>query len=288
MGTNQGLQETAQDLKGDVKKIVRTTTMSPFVETLERLGYIVRGLVYSVIGVLALQAAIGGGGALTDPQGAIATLGKTPVGGILLYVILIGLLGYGLWGLVRAIADPLHKGSDTKGTFARIGYAISGFSYLLLGFVTYNLINGNTPGSSTQQLQQTIGSILAKPWGVWVVGFVALCVIGAGISQIVQGLEATFNRLFKSYMLSASQLRWITRLGRFGYVARGFVFTLIGVFLGLAAYHNDPAQAKGIDAVLASLRNGPYGFVLLGIVALGLIGFGIFSIMCGFWLRLRR
>jgi len=88
--------------------------------------------------------------------------------------------------------------------------------------------------------------------------------------------------------LSSNQRKWIDRLGRFGTAARGVVFTLVGMFLFLAAFHHDPSHAKGIDGVLTALLHQPYGAWLLGVVALGLVAFGIYSAMSGLWLRLKR
>jgi Domain of Unknown Function (DUF1206) len=169
MGTNTGNRGTAARLEQKGKHVARQAVTSPLIENLTRLGYLVRGLVYGVIGLLALQVVLGGSGALTDTQGAIAVMGRTPLGGILLYAILIGLVGYGLWGLIRAIADPLHRGTDAKGIVERVGYAISGISYLLLAMATYSLITGGASaarsGAQTAQTQQTVGTILSQPWG---------------------------------------------------------------------------------------------------------------------------
>lgn len=292
MSINSRIQGRADNLKQEGKKVAREATTSPLVETLLRLGYVVRGVVYGVIGLLALQMVVGGGGKLTDTQGAIAVIGKTPLGGVLLYVILAGLVGYGLWGLIRAIVDPLHKGTDAKGIAERVGYAISGISYLLLGLATFSLITGGASaarsGAQAAQTQQITGTILSKPWGAWVVALVALIVMGAGVLQIYQGFHPSFDQQFKPYALSSGQRKWIARVGRFGAAARGLVFTLIGLFLFLAAYHNDPSRAQGIDGVLASLLHQPYGPWLLGVVALGLIAFGVYSALSGFWLRLKR
>src|SRR5690349_10027890 len=136
MGVNTQMQKGFDNLKQTGDKAVRGVTASPIMETLMRLGYIVRGLVYGIIGLLAFQVVAGMGGSFDDPQGAIVALGKTPLGGIVLYAILFGLVGYALWGFIRAIADPLHKGSDAKGIALRIGYAVSGVSYLLLALAT--------------------------------------------------------------------------------------------------------------------------------------------------------
>lgn len=265
---------------------------SSLVETLMRLGYGARGLVYGVIGLLALQVAVGGGGTLTDPQGAIAAMGQTPFGGVVLYAVLFGLLGYGLWGLIRAGLDPLHRGAEPKGIAVRLGYAVSGMSYLLLALSTYGLLTGGAAaargGSQTAQTQQNTATILTQPWGVWVIVLVAVIIMVVGVLQIYQGLQRKFDQQFTPYALDSNQRKWITRIGQFGTAARGLVFTLIGVFLFLAAYNHDPKLAQGFDGVLISLLHQPYGLVLLGIVALGLIAFGLYSVMSGIWLRLKK
>jgi hypothetical protein len=272
-------------------RATREVTTSRLMETLMRLGYIVRGLVYGAIGVLAFRVALGRGGTLTDPQGAIATLGRSALGGILLYGILVGLVGYALWSLIRAGFDPLHEGGGTKGVLQRVGHAVSGVSYLLLAYGTYSLIRGGraaAAGTQSGQTQQATASILAKPGGVWAVGIVAVALTAAGLLQVYNGLRPDFKRQFEAYALSPGQRRWVHRLGRFGTAARGLVFTLTGVFLFLAAYRHNANQAKGIAGVLAALLQQPYGPWLLGIVALGLVAFGIYSAMSGLWLRFAR
>jgi multidrug transporter EmrE-like cation transporter len=292
MGTNSKSQGAVAHLEQKGKQVAHDATVSPLMENLLRLGYLVRGLVYGVIGLMALQVVIGGGGALTDTQGAIAIMGGAAGGGILLYAVLVGLASYGLWGLVRAIVDPLHKGKDTKGIAERVGYAISGISYLLLALATYGLITGRATavqnGSQTAQTQQTVGTLLSQPWGALLVMLIALIVMGVGLFQVNQGIQPQFHQQFTPYALNTRQRTWITRMGRFGMAARGLVFMLIGLFLFLAAYHHDPSRAQGIEGVLASLLQQPYGIWLLGIVALGLIAFGVYSALSGVWLRLKR
>ena len=260
-------------------------------ENLARFGYVVRGLVYIVIGILALQVALGGGGALTDPQGAIAVVGKSAPGAVLLYFILVGLLGYGLWGFIRAVMDPLHKGNDTKGILARVGYAVSGISYLLLAVATYGSITGGaTPASSgaqTAQAQKTAATILDQSWGAYAVALAAVIIMGVGLIQIIAGLQRKFDEQKISNSLPANQKRLMDRVGQFGMAARGVVFALIGVFLFLAAYTRDASRAQGIDGVLKEILAQPSGLWLLGVIALGLIAFGVYSVMSGIWLRLR-
>ena len=285
------LERGARTIKHNVQRAANQATMSPWMEALLRLGYFVRGVVYGVIGLLALEAAFGGGGALTDPKGAIAAIGGTSLGGILLYVILVGLVSYGLWGLIRAIIDPQNNGTSAKGIIERVGYAVSGISYMALGYAVYNPVQGgiaSARGSQTAQIQQTTGTIMSKPWGAWVVALGGIIMVVVGCVQIYRGIQPSFDRQFKPYALKTSQRKWIIRLGHIGMPARGLVFALVGLFLLLAAITNNPSQAKGIDGVLASLLHQPFGPWLLGIVALGLIAFGLYSAMSGFWLRIRR
>ncbi len=273
-------------------QLAHDTVMSPLFERLMRLGFAVRGLIYGFIGVLAFRVAMGGNGFLTDPQGAIMAMGTTPIGSMLLYAILVGLIGYSLWGIVRAVFDPLHKGNDLKGTVIRIGYLVSAISYGFLAAVTYGLITGTATvarnGSQTAQTQQTAASLFRTSWGPWVIALVGLILIGDGLFQISEAMGNKFDRQFRPYVLNAEQRLWIHRLGRFGTAARGLVFGLIGLFLFLAAYRHDPSEARGFDGVLAALLHQPYGPWLLALVALGLVAFGIYSAMSGLWLRFRR
>src|SRR5262249_53195703 len=133
--------------------------------------------------------------------------------------------------------------------------------------------------------QQTTASILLQPWGQWIVGIAAAVVTGWGVMQIIQGLSRTFDQQFQPYVLSR---KWVERLGQFGTAARGLVFTLIGMFLFLATFHRDPSQARGIDGVLTALLHQPYGPWLLGVVALGLLAFGVYSVIGGISLRFKR
>jgi len=288
----QTVHRGATNIKNMGTKAAQEATTSRLMESLMRLGYIVRGLVYGMIGLLSIQVATGVGGSLDDPQGAIVALGKTPLGGVVLYGVLAGLVGYALWGFIRAAADPLHKGSDAKGIALRLGYAVSGVSYLLLALATYGLITGGGSaarnGAQTAQTQQTTASILSQPWGPVAVAIAGIVVIVVGAIQVFQGVNSTFDKQFDPYSLTPYQRTWIDRLGRFGTAARGVVFTLVGFFLFSAGYQHNANQAQGIDGVLSALLHQSFGPLLLAVVALGLLAFGIYSGMSGILLRFKR
>src|SRR4051794_22624734 len=248
----------------------------PWVERLARLGYAVRGILYMTVGLLAFLLATGRGGATTDKNGTIAAIGSQPFGKLLLVIIAVGLVGYSLWGFVRAIFDPLKRGTDPKGIAQRLGYVVSGISYGLLVIPTVRFIMGDGgSGGSSQGAQDLTAKLMSQPFGVWLVGLIGLIGIGGGLGQIFQAVKADFKKDLKFHEMNGREQEFAIRVGRFGMAARGVVFAMLGFFVVQAALQHDPKQAKGVDGALQTLLQQPYGPWLMGIVALGLVSFGV-------------
>jgi hypothetical protein len=206
---------------------------------------------------------------------------------ILLWVVLIGILAYSLWGLVRAIWDPLNKGSDTKGILTRIGYFASAVGYAFLAYTTYGFISG-TSQSTNGSPAKILASVMAIPMGRWAIALVGLIVVVVGLYQIMLGIKAGFEKQFQTYDLTPKEAKLATDVGRFGTAARGVVFALVGGLIFLAAYNSNPSQPVGMDAALATLLHQPYGIWLLGIIAVGLVAFGFYSLLGAIWFRFKR
>lgn len=279
---------SSKAIKADVKLTAQKAEFSPLMEAMTRLGYGVRGLIYITMGLLALQVALGRGGAPTDQQGAIAAIGKQPAGLILLWVVLVGIISYAVWGVIRAVMDPLHKGHDLKGLLARFGFLVSAFGYAILALPTYGFITGASQTAKGSQTQQSMTSIMAMPGGRWAIGILGVAVLAGGLYQIYQGFTSGFDKQFQTYALTPKQVKLTTDIGRFGTAARGVVLALVGGLISLAAYHANPSQPIGMDAALATLMKQPYGIWLLSIVALGLIAFGFYSMLSAAWFRQKR
>jgi hypothetical protein len=261
----------------------RHAATNPWFERLERLGYVVRGLIYVIIGVLALQLALGAGGATATPTSAIALIGRQPQGKLLLVVIAAGLAGYSLWGFVRAILDPVGRGTDAKGLLDRAGFLLSGVSYGILLIATVQSLM-NKPGSSAAGGTAGVpASLMSGPMGKWLVIAFGLFWIAAGAGQVMTAYVAHFTRDLKTGTMSAQEVKTATWLGRIGFAARGIVFALIGVIILQTAFAVGAKQASGFDGALAALAHAPYGEVLLGAVAVGLILFGAYSALCAKW-----
>ncbi len=278
---------TAKSIKTQGKKVAKEAAYSPLMDRLARLGYGVKGVIYITMGFIAFRSTFGKSNTPADQLGAIREFGKLPYAQILLWVILIGLVAYSLWGLIRAFLDPFHKGKDTKGLIARGGYLISAVTYAFFVFPTYDLIQGAAAGSQTGQTQKFIAGIMSMLLGRLIVGALGIATIAAGLYQIYMGITLNFEKQFKPYALAPEQLRAAKQVGRYGTIARGVVFALVGYFLVLAAYYARPGQAKSFDGALDFLAKQPYGLWLLGIVAAGLIAFGVYSLMSAAWFRLK-
>jgi hypothetical protein len=275
-------------IKADVKRQGKNAATSPLMEALTRLGYGVRGLIYITMGLLAFGVALGKGGAPVDQQAAINAIGKQPAGMFLLWAILLGLISYSIWGIIRAVLDPLHKGSEMKGLVERAGFLFSAVSYAILIIPTYRTITGAGQNASGAQSQQSMTSIMSMFWGPLAIGIAGLVVIAAGVYQIIQGINASFDRQFQTYAMNAQEIKLATQLGRFGTATRGVIFALIGGLICLAAYQSNPNQPVGLDAALTALLKQPYGVWLLAIVALGLMAFGVYSMLSAAWFRLKK
>jgi len=256
---------------------------NPWFERFARFGYAAKGIVYFVVGLLAAQAAFTSGGRTTDTSGALQEIITQPFGKVLLSIITVGLVGYACWRFVQTILDPEHRHEDegAKAIGRRLGYAFSAFAYGGLALTALSLIFGWGSGgdggdSSTQDWTRRI---LAQPFGQWLVGLAGVVTVGVGAYYLYQAFKAKFMRKLKQHEMSATERKWAKRAGQFGTTARGIVFIIIGIFLIVAAWQSDAEEARGLGGALATLAQQPYGSWLLGLVALGLIAYSIYSLV---------
>lgn len=274
----------------DYKETAREATTGPYMGGLARLGYACKGLVYFVIGALAIQLVLGQGGTTTDQRGAIQTVATLPAGKVLLYIIVVGLVGFALWSVIQAVFDTESKGHKASGIVARVGYAITGISYAILGVGAFHFAT-NTGGvgkSNTQATQEWTALLLQLPFGVMLVILLGLIIIGVGVFLYVKAYQARFRQHLDMATVSFKLEKRLVFLGRFGYAALATVFVIIGIFLIVAALSHNPGRAKGLDAALAELIHHPLGPVWLGIVALGFVAYGVYSLVEARYRRIGR
>lgn len=247
---------------------------SPWIGWLARAGLVARGVVYLIIGVLALKLALGDGGRATNQQGALKTIADGSLGKFLLILMAIGLAGYALWRLLRAAvghgAEQRDSGSD------RVAALASGIAYAILCVTAVKILADARTGSGTPK--EATGGVLAWSGGTVIVAIAGIILIGVALYQAYKGLAKKFLDDAKTGEMSEGVRKGYTALGVFGHVARAVVFALIGYGMIKAAIDYDPNKAVGLDGALRELANASYGPALLGVVAAGLIGFAAYSI----------
>lgn len=270
---------SANNIKNKAQDKAEQAASHPWVERLMRLGFATKGVVYITIGLLAAQAAFGTGGQTTDSEGALKAISQQQFGVFLLSIIAVGLIGYALWRFVQAIIDPEHQKTDAKGIFQRLGYAMSGFIYSGLAFTAIKMLlgSGGSSGGGNSS-QDWTARVLAQPFGEWLVGLAGAGVIGLGFYMLYEAYSAKFRRKLKLSEMSEDERKWTIRLGRVGHAARGIVFCVIGLLLVQAARLSDANQVEGPDGALQVLANQPFGPWVLGIVAIGLVAYGVFML----------
>lgn len=265
---------------------VRHAAANPTLELLERLGYVARGALYVVMGLLALGVALRvGGGQATDLTGSLVFLIANPFGKLVLIAFAVGLAAYSLWGFVRAVYDPLHRGSDASGYAARIGFITSAVSYAAIVILALQILAGSG-GASGDSTQKMVASVLTHPAGGWLTILIGLVALGIGIGQFKEAYRPSFARDLKGAEMSASERDVALMLGRFGMFARGVVFLVIGWFVIQAGIHHDPGQVQGFGGAFLFLLSQPFGHWLVGIIALGFVALGLHSFACARWIRL--
>src|SRR5580765_7099265 len=174
-----------QTAKREGEKVART----PGFEWLSRAGFVARSAVYLIIGVLALELALGVGGKATNQQGALETIARQPFGKVLLIVVAVGLAGYAVWRLTRAALGHGPEGSDSG--LDRVAALASGIVYAGLCVVAIEVLLGSA-GSSSGKTHKATAGVLDWPAGTWLVGIAGAVMIGVGLYQGYLALTRDF------------------------------------------------------------------------------------------------
>jgi hypothetical protein len=244
---------------------------------LARAGLIAKGVSYGLVGILAINLVVGDGGKATSRQGALATVAQESYGKVLLVLLAFGFAGYAIWRLVEG-AIGSDEGGKVKEWGKRAGYIGRGLIYVGLTYGTVKLLVGAGSQTQNQEAREKTSTVLSWPAGKWIVAAAGLGIIGAGVWNAYRGVSTKFEDEWRGGM-SPTARRWGRRVAVIGHVARGVVFTLIGIFLIKAALEYEPKEAIGLDGALQKVAQASYGPYLLGLVAAGLVCYGLYCLV---------
>nr|WP_251056548.1 DUF1206 domain-containing protein [Streptomyces sp. ISL-94] len=253
-------------------------------EVVARSGLLARGVLYVLVGVLAIRVAFGEGGKEADREGALQELTEKPFGGFLVWAVGIGLVCMMLWRLSEAVFGA--AGPDGRKAGKRLAAVARTVFYAVVAFSVLSFAAGSGSGrSGDEQSRDVTAKVLDLPGGPWWVAAAGAAIAIGGIVIAVQAARRTFRKDLAMYGTPAGVRKAVEFLGVTGGVARGAVFAAAGAFVVYAAVRYDPAEAKGLDDTLRAFAQTPAGPWLLVLVAAGLVLFGLFCWALACWRR---
>jgi hypothetical protein len=200
----------------------------------------------------------------------------------LLVLLVVGLGAYALTQLIEAVFRPSHA----TGTIGRWRQrAVSWWGCVLyLGFClsTARLLvtpAKETAGSEQRQDTDVTAALLRTGWGRLLLAGVGVALVAAGVEVGRRSVRLDFRERFTAAHMSRALATLIRVLGGLGCAARAMVFVLAGFFIVKAAVVCSSTQTKGLDAVFRSVASSAGGSWLLGLLASGLVCYGLYCLL---------
>ena len=259
------------------------------IERLARVGFLVKGVLYMVIGAMALQVAARAGGRVTGVRGAFTIVLRQPFGRTLLLVAAIGLVGYAVWRVVQGLMDPDRLGRDWRGLAIRASFVARGIVHAALGRQAYRLYRGLSGPSGTGE-REAASEAFQWPLGDWLVVLAGLGLIGFAVHQVYAAITCRLERNLNVNELRREAGEWAVGLSRFGMAARAVVFALLGWAIVVAGWTRDPSKVGTTASSLRTLAGQPGGLGrwLFGVTAAGFVAYGFYQIIHARYLHIRR
>ncbi|MEU6035765.1 DUF1206 domain-containing protein [Actinomadura sp. NPDC047616] len=262
----------------------RKTVRSSWFRRLLRAGLVTRGVMYLLVGWLAVQIGLGHGGEEADRAGALRAVAERPGGTLALWLLIVGFAGLALWGYTEALyGQPSPDGRKARKRLSSLG---RGLIYTAGFAATIAFVVGHGSRSSDAQSQTFTARAMGEPGGRWLVLGVGIAFVAVGVGVIVHAVRRKFQAELEHIDPRVRPV--VDVLGVVGHVARGLVMGGAGVLLSYAAVSFDPHKAQGVDGTLREFARTPVGPWLLVAVAVGLLLFGLFSFCEARWRKLEH
>ncbi len=271
--------ETTDDSTVDatVDEVERVVERHPWIETVTRLGWGAKGLVYALMGGLAVAIARSQApDEDASPEGALSVVLQRPLGRPLLGVVGAGLVLYAVW---RLLSVALQRGTDPDAWLHRLGYAFSGIFYSVLAWTAIRSALANDDPDRSTTVERISAELLGSGVGRFAVLIGGAVTIGAGLYFAKQAVTRDFRDELDLSDAGPFEARAVDLLGVVGHAGRSLVTILVGVFVGLASLHADPNEARGFDRSLRHVASQPGGAALVLAAAVGLVLYGAFCLV---------
>lgn len=239
-----------------------------------RTGYFARGLVYAIVGLVALSVAAGLRRTALTLTGALHELFVRPLGLLVVSCVAVGMVCFALWRIAQGVLDADNLGTAPRAWVRRIGYALSSLAYLGIAAVATGVIF-RMPSSNSTSSKDWAAWLLSWPLGSVALGFIGFGFLGFSAATAMKAYRAPFE---KEFDLKSSRAKWLVPIGRAGHAARALVFLLVGYFVLMSAYYSDVHQVKDMAGALNVLQHQRFGMIIYTAVATGLTCFGAFEL----------
>jgi hypothetical protein len=262
-----------------ITRTARRASNSRVAHLLARAGLTARGIIYILVGWVAVLAALGHSSREADQTGALQLLAGKSYGLVSLWLLGIGFAAYALWRLSEAAFGVT---GERPGAGPRLKSLARAVIYAGLSYLTFTVIVGTARSQSGRQ-QDVTATAMQHPAGRALVGLAGLVVVACGAVLVVEGARKKFMKYLQTARMSARLRRVVELLGMTGTIARGLVFALVGVLVIDAAVTHKASESGGIDKALLTLRDQPFGEFLMMLAALGLLVFGVYGLCEARW-----
>ena len=269
----------------------RAARSNPAIIAFARVGWVAKGIVYGLVGVLALAIVFGsqgngsssggsgGSGQEASQSGALARIAESPAGSALLYVLAGGLVVYALWRLFTVI---MPADNDAESWLTRAGYMVSFVVYSFLAWTAFTIAMSG--GSAKQQsedakVERYTRDFLEMSGGRAIVFAAGAALIIIGGVFLYKAYSAKFEKQLEHRGVGPISYHVIVVLGRIGWVGRAGMMAVIGFFLCRAAWQFNPDEAKGLDGSLRQAAGSTGGTILVIVVGAGLLVYGAFCVI---------
>lgn len=256
------------------------------------IGFLFKAFLYSLIGVLICETAVGKQ-TNSSPQGAFILLGSFVGGPVLLVLCICGLIIYSSWRFWEGFLGQGSNPSRTKWSnfFSyRLSPFVSGSVYVSYAiYILTVLLNKQDlpqPGESTGKDKHCFPSC----WTTSVIGKVGVSLVAFGLSlgslvQLVSSIRLTFMR--DIYPLKNKKIERIIKYsGILGFIGRGLLFLLISIFFWKLVIETPVVfdiHEGSFSQALNSIRDTIIGKIVLMTIGLFLVIYGLHALLCVFY-----
>lgn len=269
---------TAGDVSTQAELAGRKAENSKLLDRSVRVGLVAYGVMHLLIGWIAIQLAFGNNEGSASSKGAMSQLAKTPVGGVLLYVVAGGFAALFVWKMIDAMVGYRER-QGRKRTSKRVAAALRAIVYATLGWSALkSALGGGSGGSGGGNAHSTTARLMSLPAGQLLVALVGLVVLAIGCRLIYKGLSEGFKKDLEIRGQTGNAGKAIVTFGKIGHVSKGLSFFIVaGLFLW-AAWTHDPKKSGGLDQALHQLLQQPFGAVMLVALAAGIGCYGLYAL----------